>query len=88
MLCPFLSLLPSQFAKNYSQKLLKTFGGHCPVLSQGGSCSLTTSATLGKDCQQDKDDKESSVQPFIALRDVMEDKSKQELILFNNCCLI
>ena len=34
MTCPFLSRLPSQFVKNYSSKLLKTYGEHCPVVSQ------------------------------------------------------
>jgi len=33
MSCPFLSRLPSQFVKNYSSKLLKTYGEHCPVAS-------------------------------------------------------
>ena len=33
MTCPFLSRLPSQFVKNYSSKLLKTYGEHCPVVS-------------------------------------------------------
>ena len=87
MVCLNISLLPYQFAKNYSQKLLKTFGGHCPVLSQGGSCSLTTSATLGKDCQQDKDDKDSSVKPFIPLSEDMEANSEKEFILLKKCLL-
>ena len=33
MPCPFLSRLSSQFVKNYSGKLLKTYGDHCPVMS-------------------------------------------------------
>jgi len=40
MPCPFLSRLSSQFVKNYSGKLLKTYGDHCPVVSQGVTHSL------------------------------------------------
>ena len=36
MPCPFLSRLSSQFVKNYSGKLLKTYGDHCPVMSTHG----------------------------------------------------
>eukprot|EP00092_Neocalanus_flemingeri_P023840 GFUD01025865.1.p1 GENE.GFUD01025865.1~~GFUD01025865.1.p1 ORF type:complete len:533 (-),score=146.48 GFUD01025865.1:151-1749(-) len=43
MPCPFLSRLPSQFVKNYSGKLLKTYGDHCPVVSQGVTHSLAAS---------------------------------------------
>lgn len=35
MPCPFLSRLSTQFVKNYSGKLLKTYGDHCPVASTG-----------------------------------------------------
>jgi len=40
MTCPFLSRLPSQFVKNYSSKLLKTYGEHCPVASTAGHSLL------------------------------------------------
>lgn len=54
MPCPFLSRLPSQFVKNYSGKLLKTYGDHCPVVSQGVTHSLAASTPLSKDAQQSK----------------------------------
>ena len=54
MPCPFLSRLPSQFVKNYSSKLLKTYGDHCPVVSQGVTHSLAASTPLSKDPQQSK----------------------------------
>jgi len=40
MSCPFLSRLPSQFVKNYSSKLLKTYGEHCPVASTANHALL------------------------------------------------
>lgn len=40
MTCPFLSRLPSQFVKNYSSKLLKTYGEHCPVASTANHALL------------------------------------------------
>ena len=43
MPCPFLSRLSSQFVKNYSGKLLKTYGDHCPVMSKQGVTAATTS---------------------------------------------
>jgi len=46
MPCPFLSRLPSQFVKNYSGKLLKTYGDHCPVVSQGVTHSLAASTPV------------------------------------------
>ena len=49
MPCPFLSRLPSQFVKNYSGKLLKTYGDHCPVVSQGVTHSLAASTPTSKD---------------------------------------
>ena len=36
MPCPFLSRLSSTFVKNYSGKLLKTYGDHCPVMTKHG----------------------------------------------------
>jgi len=44
MPCPFLSRLSSQFVKNYSGKLLKTYGDHCPVMSKQGVTAATASA--------------------------------------------
>jgi len=55
MTCPFLSRLPSQFVKNYSSKLLKTYGEHCPVVSQGASQTLAAPGPLARDpalCQE------------------------------------
>jgi len=55
MTCPFLSRLPSQFVKNYSSKLLKTYGEHCPVVSQGASQTLASPGPLARDpaiCQE------------------------------------
>jgi len=52
MPCPFLSRLPSQFIKNYSGKLLKTYGEHCPVVSQGVTHSLAATSPLTKESQQ------------------------------------
>ena len=49
MPCPFLSRLPSQFVKNYSGKLLKTYGDHCPVVSQGVTQSLAASTPAAKE---------------------------------------
>jgi len=51
MTCPFLSRLPSQFVKNYSVKLLKTYGEHCPVVGQGTQPHLqaTTTSPLARD---------------------------------------
>lgn len=49
MTCPFLSRLPSQFVKNYSSKLLKTYGEHCPVVSQGVSQTLASPGPLARD---------------------------------------
>jgi 5-aminolevulinate synthase len=49
MTCPFLSRLPSQFVKNYSSKLLKTYGEHCPVVSQGASQTLASPGPLARD---------------------------------------
>jgi len=43
MPCPFLSRLSSQFVKNYSGKLLKTYGDHCPVMSKQGVTAATAS---------------------------------------------
>ena len=36
MPCPFLSRLSTTFVKNYSGKLLKTYGDHCPVMTKQG----------------------------------------------------
>merc|ERR1712088_742607 len=55
MTCPFLSRLPSQFVKNYSSKLLKTYGEHCPVVSHGASQTLASPGPLSRDpalCQE------------------------------------
>lgn len=55
MTCPFLSRLPSQFVKNYSSRLLKTYGEHCPVVSQGASQTLASNGPLARDpslCQE------------------------------------
>merc|ERR1712117_139411 len=55
MTCPFLSRLPSQFVKNYSSKLLKTYGEHCPVVSHGASQTLASPGPLSGDpalCQE------------------------------------
>jgi len=52
MPCPFLSRLPSQFIKNYSGKLLKTYGEHCPVVSQGVTHSLAATSPLTKESPQ------------------------------------
>ena len=41
MPCPFLSRLSSTFIKNYSGKLLKTYGDHCPVMSKQGVTAAT-----------------------------------------------
>jgi len=49
MPCPFLSRLPSQFVKNYSGKLLKTYGDHCPVASQGVTHSLAGASPLNRE---------------------------------------
>jgi len=54
MPCPFLSRLPSQFVKNYSGKLLKTYGDHCPVVSQGVTQSLAASTPASKEPLQSK----------------------------------
>jgi len=52
MPCPFLSRLPTTFVKNYSSKLLKTYGDHCPVVSQGVTHSLAASTPLNKEHKQ------------------------------------
>jgi len=54
MPCPFLSRLPSQFVKNYSGKLLKTYGDHCPVVSQGVTQSLAAPVPAPKEPLQSK----------------------------------
>ena len=43
MPCPFLSRLSSTFVKNYSGKLLKTYGDHCPVMSKQGVTAVAPS---------------------------------------------
>ena len=42
MPCPFLSRLSSTFVKNYSGKLLKTYGDHCPVMTKHGVTAAVT----------------------------------------------
>jgi len=49
MPCPFLSRLSSTFVKNYSGKLLKTYGDHCPVMSKQG---VTAAAMPQVQCVQ------------------------------------
>ena len=49
MPCPFLSRLSSTFIKNYSGKLLKTYGDHCPVMSKQG---VTAAAMPQVQCVQ------------------------------------
>ena len=82
MPCPFLSRLPSQFVANYSSKLLKTYGNHCPVVSQGVTQSL---AAIRKEHQQDqctvasneihtRGGKDSPIKQVAAFTDIVEVK--------------
>merc|ERR1712128_175960 len=79
MPCPFLSRLSSQFVKNYSGKLLKTYGDHCPVVSQGVTHSLAASTPLSKEIKQvhcpvasTRDGKDSPIKPITAWSDDIE----------------
>ena len=80
MPCPFLSRLPSQFVKNYSGKLLKTYGDHCPVVSQGVTQSLAASTPLSKDPQQSKCPVASGVKnyPIKPITDFSDDIEVKE----------
>merc|ERR1712013_34152 len=66
-LCPFLSLFPSQFAQNYSQNLLQTFGQHCPALTNGGRQFLSTLATQEKGRLEGRNGKDSSIRCPVTL---------------------
>ena len=46
MPCPFLSRLSSTFVKNYSGKLLKTYGDHCPVMTKHGVTAAVSPALV------------------------------------------
>ena len=48
MPCPFLSRLSSTFVKNYSGKLLKTYGDHCPVMTKHGVTAAVTQPLVSK----------------------------------------
>jgi len=80
MPCPFLSRLPSQFVKNYSGKLLKTYGDHCPVVSQGVTQSLAaTKEPLQSKCPVaganfNNNGKNSPIKPITDFSDDIEVK--------------
>ena len=48
MPCPFLSRLSSTFVKNYSGKLLKTYGDHCPVMTKHGVTAAVSQPLISK----------------------------------------
>ena len=48
MPCPFLSRLSSTFVKNYSGKLLKTYGDHCPVMTKHGVTAAVSQPLVRK----------------------------------------
>ena len=48
MPCPFLSRLSSTFVKNYSGKLLKTYGDHCPVMTKHGVTAAVSPSLVTK----------------------------------------
>ena len=48
MPCPFLSRLSSTFVKNYSGKLLKTYGDHCPVMTKHGVTAAMSQPLVSK----------------------------------------
>eukprot|EP00092_Neocalanus_flemingeri_P096300 GFUD01122577.1.p1 GENE.GFUD01122577.1~~GFUD01122577.1.p1 ORF type:complete len:532 (-),score=136.62 GFUD01122577.1:151-1746(-) len=80
MPCPFLSRLPSQFVKNYSGKLLKTYGDHCPVVSQGTHSLAASTLQQNAQCPvartkiRQNDGIDSPIKPIIALSNDLEVK--------------
>merc|ERR1711892_963810 len=76
MLCPFLSLLPSKFARHYSTSLLKNFGSHCPVITQGRSRRMATYATPGIAYQEEIVGKDSYSQHLKTMADQTDTEAR------------